>query len=134
MAEDAVEAHQFRAGAVGGVVGVNDDDLVAMAHGAQDVQQVGAEDGWNVLEHQSSPLSGGVVVVVEAEGAVVVETAPRSIFEGAARGWRIAAGAGESLEADALAVGAAIARATLAAAAVTGGTLGALGDGQRRHA
>ena len=46
-----VEPHQSRAGRIGGIVSIDNGDFVAMAHGAQDAEQVGAEDRRNILEH-----------------------------------------------------------------------------------
>ena len=51
----AVGADQPRPGAVAGIVAVDDGDLVAMAHRLQRVQQVGAQNVRNALQHQSPP-------------------------------------------------------------------------------
>ena len=53
---DAVEPHDLRPRGFGGIVGVDDDDLVAMAHRAQDLQQIGRQQRIEVLQHVSALL------------------------------------------------------------------------------
>src|SRR5690606_26974077 len=47
----AIEADDIRAGALGGIVGIDNGNLVAMAHGAEGEQQVRADQRWDSLEH-----------------------------------------------------------------------------------
>ena len=52
-----IHPHQPVGMGIGGIIAVDDGDLVAMAHGAQDHQQVGAEQGIDTFEHQTVSLN-----------------------------------------------------------------------------
>src|SRR5687768_11658888 len=56
----AIGAHHASPMLLGGIVPVDDGKLVAMAHGPQDRQEVGAEQGRYADQHPQDPFAGVV--------------------------------------------------------------------------
>ena len=48
---ERVEAHHLRAGRLGGIVRVDDDDFVAVPHRAQHIEQIRRQQRIDILEH-----------------------------------------------------------------------------------